>query len=310
MTNALTSALALRACALSPHAWGLIKAEGEDALSFLQGQLTQDVLSLQPGEIRLAGYCNAKGRLLASFWLWRGEQHSLYLACRADILAPTLKRAKVKLSDATASLPLWGVVQPSDAAPLQTPSHWLPLPDAPGFKRYLAFGTDPLSPASAQVQPLSLADWQALELYTGVGMIEQATVEQFVPQMLNYDLIQGVNFKKGCYPGQEIVARSQYLGKLKRRTFLLRSDPSEHSSPADAWADLRAGTEVFAAHEPEQPCGMIVNSLPQQGLWLAELKLETLRTAGFSLHLSSASGPLLSMASLPYAVPLDGAVDD
>jgi folate-binding protein YgfZ len=96
------------------------------------------------------------------------------------------------------------------------------------------------------------AAWRLSAIHAGVPQVTQATQDQFVPQMVNYELLGGVNFKKGCYPGQEIVARSQYLGKLKRRTVLASLDN----------AAARAGDEVFAAADPDQPCGMIVDAAP------------------------------------------------
>jgi folate-binding protein YgfZ len=125
---------------------------------------------------------------------------------------------------------------------------------------------------------------------SGVATIETATVDQFVPQMLNYELLGGVDFKKGCYPGQEIVARSQYRGTIKRRTFLFNSEV-----PASA------GQEVFHSDDPAQPAGLVANAAGNSAL--IELKLSTLGHG--SMHLGAADGPRLSQAELPYDVPIE-----
>jgi folate-binding protein YgfZ len=126
-----------------------------------------------------------------------------------------------------------------------------------------------------------------------VPQVTAATQEQFVPQMINLELLGGVNFKKGCYPGQEIVARSQYLGKLKRRTALASVDN----------AAARAGDEVYSAADPDQPCGMVVNAAPNGAGGadlLVEMKLAALEE---EVHLGSAAGAPLRFLPMPY--PLD-----
>jgi folate-binding protein YgfZ len=142
--------------------------------------------------------------------------------------------------------------------------------------------------------PVDAAAWRLADIYAGVPRIEQATQEQFVPQMVNFELIGGVNFKKGCYPGQEIVARSQYLGKLKRRMILATV----------AAADVAAGTELFSAADPDQPCGMVVNAercSASECALLAEVKLAALETG--AIHAGAPQGPALSRQALPYAWP-------
>ena len=291
--------------------WGVIRANGADAASFLHGQLTSDTAQLGLAQARLAGYCSAKGRLLASFIVWKAAEDELLLACSADLLAPTLKRlrmfvlrAKCVLSDASAELPLYGLVGAqatawlADAAPGAV---WdkrerdglaaIRLPDAAGCERYLcAGGLVPPLPA------LAPAAWPWLEVRSGVARIEQATVEAFVPQMLNYELLGGVDFRKGCYPGQEIVARSQYRGSIKRRSFLFEIDVAAHS-----------GADVFHSEDPAQPAGKVANAAGQPtgfapgSLALVELKLVALATG--SLHLGAIDGPLLRRIELPYELP-------
>jgi tRNA-modifying protein YgfZ len=300
--------------------WGLIRAQGADARSFLHGQLTQDIHGLTPEGARLAGFCTAKGRLLASFVVWSPEAETVYLACSADLLAPTLKRlsmfvmrAKCKLSDVSADWPLWGLAGASaeralgDAArqPAWAVQAWnggtlLRLPDAQAgdaqtVPRWL-FAAQPGAtlPSGPVMAP---AAWLYLEAASGVVRIVAATSEQFVPQMVNLELVGGVNFQKGCYPGQEVVARSQYRGTVKRRAQLLTGQTA-----------MAPGQEVFHSADPGQPAGLVaLGGQRPDGLHagLVELKLAAL--AGGSLHLGAADGPLLQPAALPYALPAEAA---
>ena len=291
--------------------WGVIRAHGADASSFLQSQLTNDVTLLGQTQARLAGFCSAKGRLQASFTLWKTAPDEVLLACAASVLPATLKRlsmfvlrARCKLSDASADVPLQGIAGSTARERLGDQSVWevrasqgmtlLRLPDAAGLPRALLPGpvsSDTLPP------PITLDAWRWLEVRSGVPTIEAATAEQFVPQMLNYELVGGVDFSKGCYPGQEVVARSQYRGTIKRRMFLFDCD--------DALA--AAGQEVFHSADAGQPAGMVVNAAPLPGgsgaSALVEVKLAALSSG--SLHLGAAGGPVLRRAELPYAVPLD-----
>jgi folate-binding protein YgfZ len=154
----------------------------------------------------------------------------------------------------------------------------------------------------AALPALDTAAWDALEISAGVVPVQAATIGAFVPQMLNYELVGGVDFKKGCYPGQEIVARSHYLGKLKRRGVLL-------AAPALA-APALAGQEIWWSGDTSQPAGQVAQAavLETSGwLLLAELKLAALGDtpdggAG-SLHLGAADGPALTRLPLPYALP-------
>lgn len=294
--------------------WGLIRARGADTVTFLQGQLTNELASAGATQARLAGYCSPKGRLLASFVAWQvtGAEDWL-LACSADVLPPTLKRlsmfvmrAQCKLSQAD-DVALWGLVGPAAQQWLGTdlPAQaWgvsrvkeaqvVRLPDVDGTVRCLWAG--PADQAPAQLPALSPQAWQVLEVRSGVARIVAATSEAFVPQMVNFELVGGVNFKKGCYPGQEVVARSQYRGTLKRRGALLATQ-----------APMQAGQEIFLAGEPEQPAGQIALAASADGQgWEAFAEVKRAALAG-ELHLGSAQGPALQVRPLPYAVPQDEA---
>jgi len=302
---------------------GLIALDGEESASFLHSQLTNDVEHLGPNEARLAGYCSPKGRLLASFLMWRNAS-TIFLQLPRDIQASVQKRlamfvlrAKTKLSDATelpANQVMLGIGGANAPAALQAWFDTLPaqpyakidhalgtlirVADAFGAPRYQwlmsADTAETVKPAlAAKLAQGDVAAWHLSVIHSGVPQITKATQEQFVPQMVNYELLGGVNFKKGCYPGQEIVARSQYLGKLKRRTTLV--------TIADSSAV--AGAEVFATADPEQPCGMIVNAAPNGNGGvdaLVEMKLAAIEAG--SVRLGSAEGAPLTFLDMPYAL--------
>ena len=300
---------------------GLIAATGEDALTFLHNQLTNDVEHLGDQEARLAGYCSPKGRLLATFLMWK-DDGAVMLQLPRQIQPAVQKRlqmfilrSKVKLADATNDHALLGL---GGEAATETLRKWFPqlpaspfarvasgsgvlirLPDAFGQPRF-QWAAPPAVAESAwpelakTLSPAATALWRLTDIHAGIPLVTQATQEQFVPQMINFELIGGVNFKKGCYPGQEIVARSQYLGKLKRRMLLASVDAES----------VAAGTEVFWSLDPEQPCGMVVNAernLEGGTDCLVELKVAA--TEDGSIHLGAASGVPLRFGQLPYALP-------
>lgn len=304
---------------------GLIAAGGEDAASFLHSQLTNDVLHLGAAEARLAGYCSPKGRLLATFLMWKTDA-GLLLQLPREIqpaiqkrLQMFVMRSKVKLEDISAQQVVLGLGGRAAAGLLV---RWFPtLPatpyttahsdsgslirvadafDAPRYQLLTSMATaQALWPAlSAALQPVGNSAWRLSAIQAGVPQVTLPTQEHFVPQMLNFELIGGVNFKKGCYPGQEIVARMQYLGKLKRRMMLAVVDT----------AGVASGMEIFSSTDPDQPCGMIVNaesSGAQQSDCLVEIKIAALEHG--ALHCGSASGALLRFQPLPYALPTDAA---
>ncbi|MEO8312105.1 MAG: folate-binding protein [Caldimonas sp.] len=291
---------------------GVIRALGADAATFLQGQLTNDVASLDGSAARLAGFCSAKGRLQATFVVWRPAEDEFLLACPSSILAPTLKRlsmfvlrAKCKLSDASDEIALFGVAGPAAAAMLgdatvgerrpHGTASAIRLADAAGMQRALLAAPANSAAEDAAAQALTPATWRWLDVESGIVTIEASTVDRFVPQMINFELVGGVDFKKGCYPGQEVVARSQYRGTTKRRTLLFDCDvvPAEGQDVYQADAGHEpAGTVAYAAPLPERPGGSA----------LVEVRLAAL---GSDLRLGAADGPRLRQRPLPYAVPTE-----
>lgn len=296
---------------------GVLAASGPDAENFLHNQLTNDVLGLERGALHLSGYCSAKGRLLATLIIWKTND-GVMLVMPRDIMPGVQKRlqmfvlrSKVTLSDVSDQTVLIGVAAPEqqsirwpDAAGLH--AGW---PSSVGLQRALWMG--PAAQAMTLWDDLCItlpsADasrWRWMDIRAGLPMIVEATREQFVPQMVNFDLVGGVNFRKGCYPGQEVVARSQYLGKLKRRTRLA----STHAE------SVAAGMEIFSDADPGQPCGLVVNAERNpDGFWdlLVEIKLEAAGTlvrlgvadAADAAHIADTTDKnLLHFSELPYAL--------
>jgi folate-binding protein YgfZ len=301
--------------------FGIIDATGDDAAAFLHTQLTSDVQHLDAATARLAGYCSPKGRLLASFLMWRcGDAVRLMLA--ADIQATVQKRlsmfvmrAKAKLADATPSLTAVGFAgdvrhalsHVFDAMPdgvhvkVDGPlGSLIRVPDAAGRPRFLWVGPKAevdarLAGLEKQLTRAPAEVWDWLDIHAGEPRITQPVSEQFVPQMVNFDVLGGVNFKKGCYPGQEVVARSQYRGTIKRRTSLAHVDAA------------KPGDELFHSDDPGQPCGLVINvaPAPEGGVdALVEIKLAALDQG--SVHVGAADGPALAFSPLPYALPSEG----
>lgn len=309
---------------------GTIRAVGEDAVRFLQGQLTQDVALLGMNEARLAAFCTSKGRMQASFIVFKRVSEidatlppEIMLICSHDILAPTLKRlnmfvmrAKVKLTDATLDFALYGLAGSALQNTINTiATQAINTPDRGEFKHYLKLDSGfstliGLYPALGQPrglwvtpadQPapagdaLSPALWAWGEVHSGIATITLPIVETFVPQMLNYESVGGVNFKKGCYPGQEVVARSQFRGTLKRRAYLVSSD-DENAQPL-------VGQEIYHDSDAEQPCGTVAQVAPSpQGGFSAIVSMQTTASAGGTLTLGSANGAKIELLPLPYAL--------
>ncbi|MBI1421930.1 MAG: folate-binding protein [Gammaproteobacteria bacterium] len=295
---------------------GCIRASGEDVQAFLQGQLSNDITQLHNTHVQLSAYCNPKGRMLAQFLVVPAQQDYLLLLPRA-ILEPTLKRlrmfvmrSKVTLSDVSAEMVCLGIAGPAAAAGLQ-PDLAVPADDyaltqtdsvlccrLPGkHSRYLLVTNFEQAKSlwqqhAAQWLATDQHAWHWLDIQAGLPSIWPETVEEFVPQMVNLELINGVNFKKGCYPGQEIVARMHYLGKPKRRMHHLVLDQAIAPAP---------GTDIYVATGDGQSAGKVVlaEASDRQCECLAVLQNDKLET---ELRLGALDGPRLTLASLPYSL--------
>ena len=298
--------------------YGLISVHGDDAETFLQGQFTNDIRKVNDVHSQLSGLCNPKGRLLATFRVFhRGD--SYYLCLPASMLEDVIKRlrmfilrSKVTLEDASDTFVHLGVSGGDAQQALHTFAGELPaavnavvqdgnhsIIRVPGIHpSYEIFATlddarqlwDQLNVQSA---PIGAAAWQLLDIQAGIPVILPQTREAFVPQMANLQLIDGVNFQKGCYTGQEIVARMQYLGKLKRRMYLARVESD--SQPG-------GDEEIFAADKAQQSAGKLVLAAPHPDGGYAMLVVLQIASAEgeAALHLGSVDGPRLELETLPY----------
>lgn len=256
-----------------PHL-GLIDAGGEEVKAFLHSQLTSDINHLAADQAQHSAWCTAKGRMLASFVVWR-EGDAYRLALAAELAEPILKRlqmfvlrAKVKLADLSSNTVLLGLAGPRAEAALAAAGLPLPGPQLTtaaaadvrvirlDHERFLIGAPVPAALAlwpllTAIARPVGVGPWRWLDIRAGLPLVTGATREEFVPQMADFEKIGGVSFHKGCYPGQEIVARTQYLGKVKRHLYRLVSTST-----------LQAGDELHSPDHPDQACGKIVTGAP------------------------------------------------
>ena len=300
---------------------GLVVFEGADAAAFLQGQLSSDVAALAPGRGQWTSYNSPKGRVLANAWLWRspgGERfQALVAADLAELVAKRLAmfvlRAKLRVVDATGAHRLFGIggsdpaaVAASSLGAAPAPRHaggasraaaeLVTLPDG----RIVVIASEPAAEfvadalAASAGPPPPAARWAAADIAAGVPWITAATSDAFVLQMLNLDALDAVSFQKGCYPGQEVVARTRYLGRLKERMFALHAD-----APAPA-----AGTRLFSPVFGDQPCGTVVGAAAASVRGSDLLAVVQLAAAGApGLALGAPDGPPLAVRTLPYALP-------
>jgi len=297
---------------------GIIHVAGEDAQSFLQGQFSNDITLLNSISTQISAYCNPKGRMLAQFLIISADNEYYLLLPRA-ILEKTLMRLRMfvlrsqvtvtDLSDEMVCLGLIGAQASTTDIPLPDRDYGLAsteqlyitkIPASPN--RYLLLA--PLEIATSLWQSLSekcpavsSQTWHWLDIKAGLPNIQAETVEEFVPQMLNLELIGGVNFKKGCYPGQEIVARMHYLGKPKRRMFRLHSPDEGLPTP---------GEDIYLADGDGQSAGKVVMAQPSSSKGSDLLAVIRLSHADSTeLRLGSVNGPPLSFESLPYSLETD-----
>jgi folate-binding protein YgfZ len=290
----------------------LLSISGDDATAFLHAQFTNDVEALAPGSAQWNGWCSPKGRLLATFLLIRrADGYLLMLPAEiapaiAKRLAMFVLRSKVKIADVTRDYARFG------CAEIGVRPHFRGAGTAAGLMRveerdgatHVALDearTVVLAPGanahgirealSARATLVSADAWEWTSIRAGIPAIVAATQDAFVPQMANFELLGGVSFKKGCYPGQEIVARTQYRGGLKRRMALAHVDSSTRPAP---------GQSLYSSAFGDQAAGTVVNAAPApEGGWdlLAVAQLESLRTA--DLHLDSPTGIPLEIRAYP-----------
>ncbi len=301
-------------CDLSHNA--LIAVTGDDAAAFLHGQLTNDVNALPVDSAQWTGWCSAKGRLLASFLLVRRPDR-FFLLLPAEI-APAIQkrlsmyvlRSKVKLESSGETIVRIGV---AGAKAPDLVAHRFGA--APGPMRVavdkdggLAVGLEPgrfvlLAPPehsmalwgelAATATPAGADAWEWTSIRAGIPTVVAATQEAFVPQMVNFDLIGAVSFHKGCYPGQEIVARTQYRGILKRRMVLAHLQGDDGAPPAP-------GESVYSSAFGDQSAGTIANAAPSpEGGYDALVVAQVESLDRDDLRSKSPQGPAVRIVSRP-----------
>jgi len=283
---------------LSPNA--LIAVTGDDATPFLQGQLTNDVAALNPGQAQWTGWCSPKGRLIASLLLARTSDG--YLAMLPAELAPAIAkklsmyvlRSKVKVADASAAYARYGVVGAGSAEAVRSlggDGALLAIPVADDVHVVIVpHGDARLEALRRATTPAGHEAWTLALIHAGIPTVVAATQEEFVPQMANFDLIGGVSFRKGCYTGQEIVARTQYRGILKKRMALAHV---EGATPTP-------GQSVYSPVFGEQSAGTVVNAAPAPGGgydFLVVAQIESLRAG--NLRLGTPDGAPIAIRSHP-----------
>jgi folate-binding protein YgfZ len=304
--------------------FGTLRVSGEEAESFLQNLLSNDIREVNGTRAQISSFNTAKGRILATMLIWR--KGGDYLVQMPRVLCESIckklgmyvLRTKVKITDCSDEIITLGLSGEITRELMSTRFGELPqspfglISTAQGSvirindTRWqictdVAHATTLWTELSRQAKPVGSICWDWLNIRSGVPVILSSTQEQFVAQMVNLELIGGVNFNKGCYPGQEIVARMQYLGKLKRRMYLAHLDSSATSDFGDA---PRAGDELFSADLEGQASGMIVNTAPAPGGGYDLLaSVQTISRETHKVHWKSLQGPELKFLPLPYPLP-------
>lgn len=299
---------------------GLISAYGDDASTFLQGQLTNDINQVDLEHSQLSAYCTPKGRILSNFRIFK-RQETYYLRLPQEQLESSLKRlqmfilmSKITMEDSTDSLVHIGISGPDADKHLQQFIPQIPDQDdgvsqcndytviklAGPHPRFEVYGElEPMTHLwqhmDVHAAPIGADAWSMLDILAGIPNIYPETSEAFVPQMINLQVINGVSFKKGCYTGQEVVARMQYLGKLKRQMYRIHIDTHNPVNPGDALyaADTTSG----------QGTGTIVDArpVPDDGYEaLAVINISDAEQGG--LKLTDENGPAITIKQLPYSL--------
>lgn len=285
---------------------------GSDATKFLHAQFTNDLANLQQNAWQYSGYCTAKGRLLSFMIIARTGENDYLLILPAEISEGILSRLRmfvmrddVTLTSQGEEWRITGIIGSRDelhssdfviseeigALTTTDNAYLLTLDSKSGRYLYLASRekTDAVQLATADRN-----EWSRLDILNGIPAVHAETQEAFVPQMVNLDLIGAVNFKKGCYPGQEVVARVHYLGKIKQRMFVATTNSKMETKPGD---------KVFIFGKPESPAGTLVQSaVTDSGLLLQVVLKNTAVEENADFRLASAEGDKLQITEQPYPV--------
>lgn len=304
-------------CDLAPLR--LLAIAGADATAFLHGQLSSDVKAMPPGACRFTSFNSPKGRMLANFPLWRDPRSPEVFRALVpeDIAGPVAKRlamyvlrSKVTIADVSAESQRLGIGGPAGVAALTAALGVAPGPfevresgpatvlGLPGSRFVVVVpGAEALAVQGELLRHATAAPfevWQWLTIRAGIPVVTAVTQDAFIAQTANWDILGGVDFQKGCYTGQEIIARMQYLGRLKERAFLFHADR----------ADARPGERVYSEAFAGQPCGTVVNAAAAPGGGSDLLVVLQVAAAERSdVRLGAPDGPLLTPLPLPYAIP-------
>lgn len=299
--------------------FGLIKVSGKDAQTFLQGQFTNDVRQVTDTKAQISAWCNIKGRVLTNFLLFKYHD-AYYLLLPDEHVLNALKRlqmyvlrADVQLENASEQLLRIGVSgehiptflqtilsSPTDIHQCAYNEQWLIIKIHGTQPRYLVFGDlEPLktlwqAAIADTLHPVGNAAWELLDILSGIPTILLETTESFVPQMLNLQALEGISFKKGCYVGQEVVARMKYLGRLKRRLYLVKLETDIPPSP---------GALLFQAHTEGDSIGKIVNAQLHPDGHVVALAVIVIEHEDKDIRLNGPEGLAITLLELPYALP-------
>lgn len=279
-----------------------LKVAGEDAADFLHRQLSNDVLHLPPTQARWAAYCTAQGRMLASMVVWRPEANELRLLVARDIadaltkrLSMFVLRARVRIERLDGAV--LGYFLPASAAPFadMSPEPWTRVQDAQGewIAAPHADGQPPRAWRITTAPPATVpdhGDWRVADIRAGLPWIRTATQDLFIPQTLNMDLNGGIDFKKGCYPGQEIIARSHYRGTIKRRMAIGTATwPPDQPLP-------QPGDDLYAAGSPDgRPIGRIIDLAHPDATLHVLIERSLADQADTRYSVGSGQGPVLDV---------------
>ncbi len=303
---------------------GLICFSGDDVRPFLQNQLSCDVGDVGLSTAQYGSYCTPKGRMLATFILWQSDG-TFYMQLPESLVTSMIKRlsmfvlrAKVIITDANENFIRIGLVgkQSHQLVEKYTGSRFDIDParclnvihyqqahvvrhNANRFEFFLPVEQAPelWEQLSQYAKPVGSNSWDWLEIRDGIPIILPATQEQFIPQMVNLEAIGGVSFKKGCYPGQEIVARTQHIGKIKRRMYLA------HIASDSADVTVMPGDELFGDVLADQSCGKIVNSAPaSDGGFDVLAVIQVSSSEGGNVYWQSAKAQQLEIIPLSYSI--------
>ena len=286
---------------------------GNDALKFLHAQFTNDLANLPVNNWQYSAYCTPKGRSLAFMTLARLDENEFLLVLPVEVSDKVLPRLRMfvmrddvtitpqdenttilGILHAVGNLPDLAITQEKDNGKLGRDGDNFLLTIDHESGRYLYIGDETKIDTDASADR---NDWTLADIQSGIPAVVLATQEAYVPQMINLDLIGAVNFKKGCYPGQEIVARVHYLGKIKQRMYVAETDSNELA---------QANDKLYIANQPDKAAGTVVQAAMSDSKQYLQVALQTKAIdENLDLRLDSADGEKLTIGKQPYSVSDD-----